>query len=220
MYPMRYADDFIILVGAPTGPQGKDLAHEAAVAEKAALAAHLQQELGLKLSETKTLVTPVTMPMRFLGHHVQVKWDPGRGKRMSKVLLPKERSRRLRHRVKDLFRNCTRNKSLDNRLRRLNPILRGWGNFYRHANGVGRAFSRLDHYVWWTIFRWLRKKHPHTGARELKTRCGKPRPGLRSWDWGGESTRSFRLSSIARNPYLLGWQHPPDFAKHPGEPGA
>jgi hypothetical protein len=38
-------------------------------------------------------------------------------------------------------------------------MLRGWCNFYRHAWGAKHVFSAIDHYVWWTIFRWLKKKH-------------------------------------------------------------
>jgi group II intron reverse transcriptase/maturase len=38
MYPVRYADDFIVLVGAPPGRDQYDRAREAALAEKAALA--------------------------------------------------------------------------------------------------------------------------------------------------------------------------------------
>jgi RNA-directed DNA polymerase len=42
---------------------------EAAIEEKTKLASALKEQLGLELSEAKTLVTPVTEPMRFLGHH-------------------------------------------------------------------------------------------------------------------------------------------------------
>ncbi len=39
-------------------------------------------------------------------------------------------------------------------LRRLNPVLRGWTNYFRH--GVSKAtFGYLDHYTWHRVVRWL-----------------------------------------------------------------
>ena len=41
-------------------------------------------------------------------------------------------------------------------LRRLNPVLRGWCNYFHH--GVSsRTFSYLDHFAWWRVVGWLRK---------------------------------------------------------------
>jgi len=56
-FPIRYADDFIILVSAPHGPEQSRRAEEAANHEKVALATALRDTLHLELSETKTLVT-------------------------------------------------------------------------------------------------------------------------------------------------------------------
>jgi RNA-directed DNA polymerase len=43
-------------------------------------------------------------------------------------------------------------------LRRLNPVLRGWCNYFRH--GVSkRTFSYVDYFVSWRLFGWLRKRH-------------------------------------------------------------
>jgi hypothetical protein len=53
---------------------------EAAIEEKTKLATALKEQLGLELSEAKTLVTPVTEPMRFLGHHIRVRRHPSRRK--------------------------------------------------------------------------------------------------------------------------------------------
>jgi hypothetical protein len=77
LFPVRYADDFIILVGAPHKPGQQERAHAAALAEKAALAQILKETLNLELSDAKTAITPVTSPMRFLGHHVRVQRSPG-----------------------------------------------------------------------------------------------------------------------------------------------
>ena len=77
--------------------------------EKTALAAFLKEQLGLELSEPKTLVTPVTGPIRFLGHCVRVRPHPDHGRMCSTSLIPRERSQRLRERIKALFRSDTTN---------------------------------------------------------------------------------------------------------------
>jgi RNA-directed DNA polymerase len=108
------ATRLIILVAAPTGPEQFEQAREVAMREKEELAALLKSELGLELSETKTLVTPVTEPMRFLGHHVRVRRHPVKGIMVVATLVPRTASHKLRERIKDLFRNVTFGKSLAN----------------------------------------------------------------------------------------------------------
>jgi RNA-directed DNA polymerase len=71
--PIRYADDFIVLVTSDGDPKETRVVAEI---EKASLANELQRKLGLALSEEKTLVTPVTSTMRFLGHHIRVRELP------------------------------------------------------------------------------------------------------------------------------------------------
>jgi group II intron reverse transcriptase/maturase len=218
-YPIRYADDFIILVGA-RGPEQYERARDKAEREKVALAEYLKERLGVELSETKTLVTPVTKPMKFLGHHVKVRLHPSRKVMGSTTVIPKDRSQRLRDRIKDLFRRETIGTSLADRLHKLNPLLRGWGNFYRHAWRASRVFSSLDHYVWWTIARWLRKKHQRPAWKRLFQRYGWRKPGRRSTKWKDGDVTLFELRGLRVAPFRLYWQRPPAFAKLSGEPGA
>lgn len=208
--PIRYADDFIILVNAPSdSPQeGREVAEQ----EKAALATALQAELGLTLSEEKTLVTPVTSVMRFLGHHLRVRKHPPGGRLTCHGVIPKERSKRLRRTIKEIFSRQSLGKSLDDQLKVLNPVLRGWGNFYRYSWGAKRVFSFIDHSVWWAIYRWLRKKHPRTRMRELYRRYGRRKPGRRSIWWRDGNTQPFRISALRVEPYRFAWQSTPDFA--------
>jgi hypothetical protein len=86
--------------------------------------------------------------------------------------LCKDRSKRLRLSIKAIFSRATTSRSLADRLAHLNPVLRGWANFYKHAWGAKRVLRFTDHYVWWTIYRWLRKKHPETPMRDLYKRYG------------------------------------------------
>jgi RNA-directed DNA polymerase len=211
-FPIRYADDFIILVSAPPGPDQQDRAREAALREKTELAALLKERLNLELSEAKTLVTPVTSPMRFLGHHVRVRVHPTNGKLVSTAIIPKERSQRLRELIKDHFRRATATESLEERLRSLNPVLRGWSNFYRHAWGAKRVLSALDHYVWWTILRWLRKKHPGVSMQHLRERYGWRKPGGRTLRWRDGAQVPYEMARTRVERFKLYWLDPPGFA--------
>jgi len=217
VFPIRYADDFILLVNASSDSKAEETAHQ----EKAALAASLKEELSLELSEAKTLVTRVTSPLRFLGHHVRVRAHPRDGKLVCTVLIPKDRGHRFRERIKDLFRRSTTSSPLDARLKLLNPILRGWCNFYKYAWGAKLVFSRLDHYVWWTILRWLRKKHPTRSMKWLIARYGWRHSSRRTIRWQDEGIRTFVMSSTPVQRFRLAWQTPPGFvADTDGEPGA
>ncbi len=221
LVPVRYADDFIVLVGLHQRPDDDTPAEEKALSEKAALATYLRDQLGLELSEAKTLVTPVTRPMRFLGHHVRVRPHPGHHRMVSTAVIPKERSHRLRERIKALFRRTTARERLENRLHMLNPLLRGWSNFYCHAWGAKNVFNGLDHYVWWTIFRWLRKKHHRASVTRLKQLYGWRKPKGRCLRWRDGHTTPFEMSLVRVEPYRLAWEKTPNFALDIyGEPGA
>lgn len=98
--PIRYADDFLLLVGAPPGPEQYERARQDAEKEKAAVAALLKQQLGLELSETKTLVTPATKAFAFLGHHIVVRYNRAYQRKACVTLIPKEKKHRLRERIK------------------------------------------------------------------------------------------------------------------------
>lgn len=220
-YPVRYADDFIILVGAPPGSEQYERARTAAIEEKEALATDLKEQLGLELSETKTLVTEVTAPLRFLGHHVRVRTHPANGRLVSTAVIPKDRSQRLRQLIKDLFRSRTTGSSLEKRLQLLNPLLRGWGNFYRHAWGAKRIFTALDHYVWWTIYRWLRKKHRGAKMKQLRRRYTWRKPGGRMIRWRDGNTRAFDMRYLRVGRFMANQLTIPDFKQVTyGEPGA
>ena len=66
-FPIRYADDFVVLVSGT---------REQAEQEKAELAKYLHETMGLELSIEKTQVVDLTEGFQFLGHRVRYKWHP------------------------------------------------------------------------------------------------------------------------------------------------
>jgi hypothetical protein len=212
LFPVRYADDFIILVSVPPGPEQSQRAEQAAHQEKAAVAALLKEELHLELSESKTLVTPVTQPMRFLGHHVRVRPHPSHRRLVIATLIPKQRTQRLRERIKQQFGPQRQNLSLGENLRMLNPALRGFCSFYRHAWGAKRVFAALDHYLWWTIFRWVKKKHGRSWRTTAAARYVWRKPGGRQLRWKDGDVLPFEMSRTRVRPFSMGELKPPHFA--------
>ena len=145
---IRYADDFVALVAGQRGDA------EALRDEVAGVLA----PMGLHLSEEKTRVRHIDEGFDFLGWRIQRRSWRGRANKRAIYTYP---SKKALASVTDQVRSLTRrekHRTLADLLRRLNPVLRGWCNYFRH--GVSsRTFSYLDHYAFWRIVRWLRKRH-------------------------------------------------------------
>jgi RNA-directed DNA polymerase len=77
-FPVRYADDFVVLVAG---------SREHAETERAALADYLRQHAGLELSAEKTRITNLCEGFEFLGHRVRLKWHPQFGL-MPRIEIP------------------------------------------------------------------------------------------------------------------------------------
>ena len=208
------SDDFLIFVAG---------GYDDAAAEKQALADWLRGEMGLTLSEEKTRITRLTEGFRFLGCRVRLKWDDcyGNGCRIE---IPKEVVYDLRWRIKRMLTQRTHLRSLESMLREINPILRGWGHYYRYYHyciGAKRILYLLDWYVWRRLWLWMRGKHDGASRRRLyATWCRPSRayPGARVWTEGGIEQYQMRQISVMR--FALNWMRSPDFAKAFGEPDA
>ncbi|MGH2797618.1 MAG: group II intron maturase-specific domain-containing protein [Thermoleophilaceae bacterium] len=156
---VRYADDFVVLVRGSES-QAKAL--------KERTAEFMAEQMRLTLSPEKTRITHVDDGFDFLGFRVQRRPRPGR--LPVAYSFPSEQSfREVKRRIKELTGRATIGLSLDQLVHALNPILRGWTNYHRHAASK-HCFSYLDHYLWWRIVLWLRKKHPRLTWKQIKRR--------------------------------------------------
>ena len=155
---VRYADDFVILVRG-TEAQAQAL--------KQQTAEFMRQRMRLTLSPEKTHITHVDDGFDFLGFHIRRR---PRGRIPVAYSFPSERSfREIKHRIKALTGRSTIGLSLDELVHALNPILRGWTNYHRHA-AAKRCFSYLDRYLWRRVVLWLRKKHPRLTWKQIRRR--------------------------------------------------
>jgi len=138
----RYADDFVV-----TGATRELLEQKV----KPALTAFLQ-ERGLELSEQKTVITSIQTGFDFLGHTVR--------KHEDKLLIrpAKSKVQNLREKISRKI-HAALGQTQESLLRQLNPLLRGWANYYR--NGAARqTFAKVDNYVWHKLWQWMARRHP------------------------------------------------------------
>ncbi len=147
---VRYADDFIV-----TGATREILEQKV----KPALTAFLTPR-GLRLSEQKTVITHIQEGFDFLGHTVRKYGD--------KLLTKPSKSnvRTLLAKVKGCIQSGLALPS-ETLVRKLNPILRGWANYYQHA-AAKRTFNKVDHQVYQALWRWTKRRHPEKSARWRK----------------------------------------------------
>jgi RNA-directed DNA polymerase len=143
---VRYADDFIV-----TGATRELLEQKV----RPALTAFLAQR-GLELSEQKTVITSIDSGFDFLGHTV-------RKYRGTLLITPaKSKVKILREKIKQRVQSALA-LTQEALLRQLNPLLRGWANYYRNG-AAKRTFSAVDHYVFRILWRWTTKRHPDKSA--------------------------------------------------------
>jgi RNA-directed DNA polymerase len=138
---IRYADDFAV-----TG-QSKEILEQKV---QPAVIQFLDKR-GLKLSEEKTLITPITQGFNFLGQNVR---------KYGKKLLIKPSRQSVRS-VLDKARQSIkdgRGKKAVDLIRKLNPLLRGWANYHRHVVSK-RRFATIDYHVHGMLRRWARREH-------------------------------------------------------------
>lgn len=141
---VRYADDAVILC------------RTRAEAEQAlALAGEILRSLGLELHPDKTRVVDLTEGREgfdFLGWHFHARVSGRLLERgVRRYYLHRWPSTRAMNAVRATVRALTgRNRAgVDLRvvIRDLNPVLRGWGNYFRTGNAA-KKFNRVDSYVW------------------------------------------------------------------------
>lgn len=164
---VRYADDFVIMVHG-----SKE--HADALWDEVA---QVLDPLGLRLSESKSRVFHLDEGFVFLGFHIQRRTKPGTAKKYVYTYPSKKALLSIMGKVRAAT-NRSRHKSLSDLLRQLNPVLRGWCNYFRYGVSA-RTFRYLDMFTWRRVTRWLRKRHRGVNWKDLYRRFLTAGPGNR-----------------------------------------
>ena len=170
---IRYADDFVIL-------------HEDLTVVKRCknLMSEWLAEMGLELKPSKTRLAHTLENLEneeagfnFLGFNIRQykanKFNSGRvnGKLLGfkTIITPSKESQKKHYqKIKDVI-NDHKSKRQDVLIQTLSPIIRGWCNYF--SIGVSqKVFSRLDHLMFWKLWKWGIKRHRKKGSKWVKSK--------------------------------------------------
>jgi RNA-directed DNA polymerase len=152
---VRYADDGVVLCRTPRQAE-------------AALEAvgDILGRLGLRLHPDKTKVVDLRKGregLDFLGCHFRARmsgrlWEQKRIVRYYLHRWPSQRAmKRLREKVRDRTSRSRVGWDIRDVIADINPVLRGWGNYFRTGNAAIK-FRQIDDYVAWRLRRLMVKK--------------------------------------------------------------
>lgn len=186
---IRYADDFVVMCSSEAQ------AHAAQELARSVLA-----DLGLELHREKSRVVDLTEGREgfdFLGCHFHAHVSGRlleRGiRRYYLQRWPSQAAmKRLRQRIKALTGRGRTGTDIREVISRLNPILRGWGNYFRTGNAAIR-FNQIDSYVLRRLRGLMRQRY----GRNL--RPGQTALWTREWF---EAHGLYRLRGTVRYPAL------------------
>ena len=153
---VRYADDFVVMVSGTE-------AHAEALRDEVAAVLF---PMGLRLSEEKTMTVHIDEGFDFLGFRIQRQAKRGSNKRYVYTWPAKKALASITAKVKVITKQGT-NHPLSDLLRRLNGVLRGWTNYFRH--GVSKdTYAYLHQFTWLRVVGWLRRKHRRANWKWLR----------------------------------------------------
>jgi RNA-directed DNA polymerase len=157
---VRYADDFVVMVHGTR-------AHAEAVRDQII---PVLASVGLRLSEEKTTIAHLDEGFEFLGFRIQRQTKRGSHKRYVYTWVSRRSLTSIKAKVKTITRQGTNN-PLKDLLRQLNPVLRGWTNYFRHAVAK-QTFSNLQDYTWRRVIGWMRRKYHHANWKQIRRHLG------------------------------------------------
>ena len=184
---VRYADDFVVVCKS---------AADANTAQR--LAANVLASLGLELHPDKTKIVDLREGREgfdFLGCHFHARVS-GRLlehgiRRYYLQRWPSRRAmKRIRARIKDLTGRGYAGTDIRDVIAAINPILRGWGNYFRTGNAA-QKFNQIDSYVFSRLQGLMIRRY----GRNLK--AGQMSTWTREWF---EAHGLYRLRGTVRYP--------------------
>jgi RNA-directed DNA polymerase len=201
---VRYADDFAVFCETK----------EDAVAVVDTLTGWLA-ERGLTLSTAKTRIVHLSEGFDFLGFTIR-HYPSAQSKAGYRVrITPSDASvKALRHHLSAVWRQYT-GTTVAALIRALNPIIRGWAQYFRIAV-ASRVFSSLDNWMFLKAVRWVNRTHPHQPNSWRKHRYwGAFNPMRRDvWVFGNKDTGAYLLKfkwfTIERHIIVRGTASPDD----------
>ena len=162
---VRYADDFIVTADKKeTLEEIKDMLTD------------FLGKRGLMLSEEKTLITHIDDGFDFLGFNVR------KYKGTLLIKSSKKSQKRFTEKLHEVIFKRSKAVSQQDLIEQLNPVLRGFGNYYSHVVSK-QIFSRLDHILTNQLKRWAYRRHSNKSRKWIRDKYF-IKNGKRSWIFG------------------------------------
>ena len=183
---IRYADDFVVTA------QDRETLEEIKI-----LITDFLAQRGLTLSEEKTLITHISKGFDFLGHNIR-KYN---GKKL--LIKPSKKSqKKIMDKLHEVIFN---NKSASQCLliEILNPVISGWGNYYRQVVSK-KVFAKIDHILVGQLKRWAFRRHSKKSKKWVLEKYFKSENNRKwvfkdTWEMNGNK-QDFTLKKLADIP--------------------
>jgi RNA-directed DNA polymerase len=170
---IRYADDFVIF--------HRDLE---ALKRAKQIAEDWLKGIGLELKSSKTRITHTLKEIdgsagfNFLGFNIR-QYPRGKNKCMRDthsrplgftiMITPsKESQKRFNTKIRDIVKS-NRNIDQNGLIQLMNPVIRGWGNYYSTVVSK-EIFKKMDSHIFWKLWSWALHRHPNKGRRWVARR--------------------------------------------------
>jgi len=176
---VRYADDFVIIGNSPK--RLKILQRDIA---------RFLSSRGLELSKEKTHITHIRDGFDFLGFNF-------RKHNNNKVIVTPTQDgiKAFKSKIKEIFKQY-RSSSLELLIDKLNPVIRGWGYYYRFVNSKV-IFGKLDQYIWYKSLNWVKRLHQRRQIMKYYKKYFRPFSDKYKSETLSDGTKNvFRLSVI------------------------
>ncbi len=170
---------------------------------------------GLRLSTEKTRIVHLTDGFDFLGFNVRL-YPAAHARSGYKPLIKPSREsvRKMREKLREEWAHV-RGHNIDAVIGRLNPLIRGWANYFR-SQVASDVFAGMDHFMLGREMRYVRRTHRRKSNSWRKARYwGKLHPKRNDrWVFGNTQTGAylmkFKWFKIERHILVRGTASPDD----------
>lgn len=146
---VRYADDFVVFCKSKEDAQAVTQILTEWLAKR-----------GLSLSPQKTRIVHLRCGFDFLGFNIRHYNTPSTKRGYKLLIKPSQKSvQRIKVKLRERWKRFV-GKPIEVILKELNPIIRGWANYFRSAV-ASKTFHHLDAFMYRRAVRYAKRRHPN-----------------------------------------------------------
>lgn len=194
---VRYADDFII-----TGPT-REILH-GPIMDTVSI---FLDKRSLKLKDSKTHVVSIHEGISFLGFQIKrYQWNPKINKpnldlktklpKQKTVLVIKPEKTKIQNFKSKIREIIDPNKPMEKLIKDLNPLIRGWAEYYRISYHGQKIFWKLGHWIYIKMMKWAKRKQPKRNSTWIVKKYVWEKDGIK-WNFGIDGKQTiFNIATV------------------------